>query len=108
MPLAGSEVYCNAANKNKDLVSNAEKKIRDEREKIKQFELEIKQKKRIIKEQESNCNAVLKVDNTIPADVKPFTMNGGGKKTRKHSYKNKSRKMRKNKSNKKSNKKSKK
>jgi hypothetical protein len=102
MPLAGSEVYCKAANQNKDLISQAEKKIRDQREKIKQLELEIKQKKKMIKQQESNCNAVLKVDNTISADIKPFTIYGGGKKSRKHSYKNKSRKMRKNKSNKKS------
>lgn len=101
MPLAGSEVYCNAANKNKDLISEAEKKIRDQREKIKKLELEIKQKKRIIKQQERNCSALISVDTTIPNDTKPFTIHGG-KKSRKSSKispqrKNKSRKNIKNK-----------
>jgi len=101
MPLAGSEVYCNAVNKNKDLISEAEKKIRDQREKIKKLELEIKQKKRIIKQQERNCNALISVDTTIPTDIKPFTIHGG-KKSRKSSKisphrKNKSRKNIKNK-----------
>jgi nanoRNase/pAp phosphatase (c-di-AMP/oligoRNAs hydrolase) len=101
MPIAGSEVYCKASNKNKDLVSEAEKKIRDEKEKIKKLELEIKQKKRIIKQQERNCDAIISVDTTVPSDIKPFTITGG-KKSRKSSKisphrKNKSRKNIKNK-----------
>jgi hypothetical protein len=95
MPLAGSEIYCNSANKNKDLISQAEKNIRDQKEKIKQLELEMKQKKRLIKDQERNCNAVLKVDNTIPLDIKPLSIFSGGKKSRKYRCSKKSRKSRK-------------
>jgi hypothetical protein len=95
MPLAGSEIYCHSANKNKDLISQAEKNIRDQREKIKQLELEIKQKKRLVKDQERNCSAVLKVDNSISLDIKPLSIFSGGKKSRKWGGSKKSRKNRK-------------
>jgi hypothetical protein len=98
MPLAGSEVYCNAANKNKDLVSEAEKKIRDQKEEIKKMELEIKQRKRDIAQQQRNCKAWVKIDNTVPLETKGFTFQGltGGKKSRRKSKKSrKSRKSRK-------------
>jgi hypothetical protein len=95
MPIAGSEIYCHSANKNKDLISQAEKNIRDQREKIKQLELEIKQKKRVVKDQERNCSAVLKVDNSISLDIKPLSIFSGGKKSRKWGGSKKSRKNRK-------------
>lgn len=92
MPLAGSEVYCDAANKNTDLVNAAEKKIRDQKEEIKKMELEIKQRRRDIKQQQRNCKAWVRIDNTIPLETKPFSFHGttesksevsGGKKSRK-------------------------
>jgi len=84
MPVAGSEVYCTAANKNTDLVNTAEKKIRDDKEDIKKMELEIKQRKRDIKQQQRNCKAWFKLDNSIPLETKPFTFQGttGGRKSR--------------------------
>ena len=76
MPVAGSEVYCNAANKNIDLVNAAEKKIRDDKEDIKKMELEIKQRKRDIKQQQRNCKAWFKLDETVPLETKPFNFLG--------------------------------
>jgi hypothetical protein len=89
MPLAGSEVYCNAANKNRDLVSEAEKKIRDQREEIKKMELEIKQRRRDISQQQRNCKAWVRIDNTVPLETKAFTFQGlsGGRKSRRKSKK---------------------
>ena len=77
------------------MISQAEKNIRDQREKIKQLELEIKQKKRLVKDQERNCSAVLKVDNSISLDIKPLSIFSGGKKSRKWGGSKKSRKNRK-------------
>jgi len=98
MPVAGSEVYCKAANKNKDLISEAEKRIRDQQSDIKRIELEIKQRKRDIKHQELNCEAWVKIDETIPLQTNAFDFNKitGGKSRRKKSRKcRKSRKSRK-------------
>jgi len=85
MPVAGSEVYCNAANKNTDLVSAAETKIRDMKEEIKKYELEIKQRKALIKQQQRNCKAWRYLDDTIALETNPFSFGQktGGKSRRK-------------------------
>lgn len=91
MPIAGYKPYCDAVNANKKLVDQAEESIRDKKEEIKTLELEINKRKKLIKQQDRNCNAVGWINSSIEDGTNISKMNGGRKSRRRKSRRGKSR-----------------
>ena len=93
MPVTGSKTYCDAVNANKKIVDEDHAKIRDQKQAIKDVELEITKREKLIKQQKRNCSAVAWINPAIE-DGTNISKVAGGRKSRKSKKSKKSRKSR--------------
>jgi len=97
MPVYGSKDFCNYSRNNDTTVRNAEKRIDEHKETVKNLEILVKEASEMSKKQIKNCKAKLYIDDKIPTTVFELKQNVvvGGRKSRKSKKSRKSRKSRK-------------